>query len=330
MAAIRHYNSGMKALLQQMPPRDDATPATRAVQPFFRTIPQDDVDVMLRVFSRYDIQACTFAKPFAEKLMVTLPSSPPTTLSLSDIKNYLDSLLVAVYQHIKSDLAMYRYWPLAQVPEIHIHRRDQALVTFEQWLDAIDNFFATETVALTPFEAKALLGLRLQVRIAIMELRMCISCPAESSFDSFEGEFEDVVRRCEKLLDSLNLVEGRPLANETTAFTMELGINHPLFFVATKCRHWQIRRRAIVCLKRGGREGIWEGPVMAEVASRIVELEETGVAPGAVVPEANRFHAIRKDVNYDARKVFVEAGRARDGEGTGWRVWEKHREAVSF
>ena len=353
MAAISHFNAGMKALLQHMPPKDTSinassmgtistaeatrTAGSKAIQPFFRTVPQDDVDVMLRVFSRYDIQACTFAKPKAERLTVTLPDTPPTSLTLPEIKNYLDSLLVAVYQHTRSDLVMHRYFPLHTVPPILIHRRDQALITFEQWLSAIEKFFSENVLALTTLEAKALLGLRLQVRTAILELRTCISCPAETSFDAFHSDFLHIVTRCERLADSLGLPECEPLATDPSGagFTMELGICHPLFFVATKCRDYSLRRRAIACLKRAGREGVWEGPVMAIVAERIVQLEEEGVSAGdkgnaACVPEGNRFHYIRKDVDYDARRVFIEAGRCRNGEETAWRNWEKVREAVPF
>ncbi|KKY25905.1 putative transcription factor cys6 [Phaeomoniella chlamydospora] len=354
MAAVRHYYSGMKALIAQMPPRGDsdssapastiaaASSSPTSIRPFFRAIPQDDVDVMLRVFSRYDVQACTFVKLKPERINITLPDTPPTSLTLSEIKNYLDSLLIAVYQHIRSDLAMYRYFNVSQVPSNLVLRRDQALVTFEAWLEAIEGFFASNpNLHLTPVETKALLGLRLQIRIAMIELRTCIASPAESNFDAFEFEFEDIVNKCEQLVDSLQLPERQPLSNldgdnpysangPSFFFTMELGINHPLFFVALKCRNWQIRRRAIICLKRGGREGIWEGPIMAIVAQRIVELEETGVDPFATVPEENRFHLVSKDVDYQGRKVNVEATRARDGEGEGWKVWVKHREAIPF
>ena len=109
---------------------------------------------------------------------------------------------------------------------------------------------------------------------------------------------------------------------------MELGIIHPLFFVATKCRHYRVRRKAINLLKRAGREGIFEGPIMAIIALRMAQMEEEGVIPGSLVPERNRFHDIRKNVDYEKGLVLLEATKSLDD--TSWRKWESVRMAIPF
>jgi hypothetical protein len=89
-----------------------------------------------------------------------------------------------------------------------------------------------------------------------------------------------------------------------------------------------VRRRAIAALKRGGREGVWEGPIVAVVAEWVVGLEEAGLELGGFVPEEQRLHDIKKDVDYEGRVVKVEATRSTDL--VAWKFWEVLRESVPF
>jgi len=125
----------------------------------------------------------------------------------------------------------------------------------------------------------------------------------------------------------LGLEAGVPLDRETAPFSMELGVIHPLFFIAWKCRDWKLRRRAIAELRKCGKEGVWEGPIMAVVAERIAQIEEQGLEPGAMVPEAFRIHDLRKGVEYDERVVRAEMRLAQDST---WKNWTVLREAIPF
>jgi len=329
MAAVIHYQAGMRELTRQMNLTKDAalSPQASSTPPPFRPIPQDELDELLRVFARYDIQACTFSKPNTETLDLHLPRVPPTNLTLSEVRMHLDNLLISVYQLVKSNLGMYRYWKHDTVPLEWRVRKEEATMTFENWLNALETFLRQNSHQLRPTDMKSLLGLRLQIRVAIIMLKTCIDCPSESFYDCFEGEFKEMVSEVERVGDALGLQEGRPLDNESTPFTMELGIIHPLFFIATKCRNWSLRRRAIVELRRAGREGVWEGPIMAIVADRMMQIEEFGVPPGELIPEENRFHKIEKNVHYDSRQVSVEATKARDDT---WKDFQVIREAIPF
>jgi len=328
MNAVLHYQAGMRETIRQMKLQEDAniSPPTASTA-MIRQIPQSDLDELLRVFARYDIQACTFSKPQAERLETELPLVPPTNLTLDQVRRHLDNLLIAVYQMVGSDLGMYRYRDTSEVPVEWLRRRDEGVQTFETWLDALGSFLDAAESTLTPMDLKVLLGLRLQIRVAIMMLKTCIDCKAEMNFDCFRPDFDDMVSRVERMTQKLLLKEGKPLDIETTPFTMELGVIHPLFFVATKCRDWALRRRAITQLKKGGKEGVWEGPIMAVVAERLMQIEERDVPWGASIPELNRIHKIVKNVNYDGRQVFVDAQRSLDGTFT---KWETLQQVVNF
>ncbi|EXJ86126.1 hypothetical protein A1O1_06496 [Capronia coronata CBS 617.96] len=336
MAAVTHYQEGMRALIREMnlPEGDESsmTPYSprQQAKARFREIPQDEVDEILRVFARYDIQACTFSKDRAEPLLTHVGQVPrvlPTNLSLSQVCNHLDNLLVSVYQLVKSDLRMYRYWKADSVPiEWQVQRRE-AVGVFDSWMDALEGFFQSHATNLSPADIRSLLGLRLQIKTAVMMLKTCIDCGPETTFDAFTDGFEDMVSKVEQMTTALRMPEAPPLEVEFIPFTMELGIVHPLFFIACKCRDRDIRRRAVGQLKRAGREGVWEGPIMAVLAQRIVDLEEEGLSEGEEVPETNRIHEIRKDVNYDSRQIRFEATRASD---MTWKNFSVHREVLGF
>ncbi|KIW67040.1 hypothetical protein PV04_06317 [Phialophora macrospora] len=334
MAAVIHYQQGMRELIRQMnipqSTGNSLTPYSPGSKAKFREMPQDEVDELLRVFARYDIQACTFSKDIAEPLSTEVTQVPrilPTNLTLSQVRYHLDNLLVSVYQMIKSDARMYRYWKRDAVPVEWQTRRQEALEIFDAWMAALENFFSAQGSRLSSTDVKSLLGLRLQIKTAVIMLKACIDCGPESTFDAFEADFEDMVVKVEQMTTALAMPEQRPLEDEATPFTMELGIVHPLFFVACKCRDWSLRRRAVAQLKRAGKEGVWEGPIMAVLAQRIMQLEEEGLATGELVPEKNRFHEIKKNVDYDGRQILFEATKALDPM---WKTFAVHREAVVF
>jgi hypothetical protein len=338
MAAVVHYQTGMRELVRQMnlPQGDDKSLTPYSAQEYagsrapFREMPQDELDELLRVFARYDIQACTFSKERAEPLRTKVPALPtvlPTDLTVSQVRIHLDNLLVSVYQLVKSDLRMYRYWPTEVVPLEWRLQQQQAVQSFNTWMEALENFFRSQAPRLSHADLRSLLGLRLQMKTAVIMLKTSVDSGPESCFDSFRDEFEDMVSKVEQLTLTLNMMDVQPLEVDRTPFTMELGIIHPLFFVACKCRDWDIRRRALAQLKKAGKEGVWEGPITAVLARRIMILEEEGLARGTLVPETNRFHDIKKNVDYDGRQILWEGTRATD---RSWKTFSIHREALPF
>lgn len=332
MAAVVHYQNGMRQLMKQINEREhlEASISIQEDATLVRAKPQDDLDRMLRVFARYDIQACTFSKSKAEALDIKLPAVPSNEIGLTEIRRYLDNLLIAVYQLVKSDLSMFRYWKADEVSPAWLEKRNEALNTFQGWLDVLEKHIPSDAVTLRNHgitASKSILGLILQVKIAMIMLRTCIDCGPETTFDQFNSQFAEMVSRVEDMTRILDLEAGVPLDRETVPFSMELGVIHPLFFIACKCRDWDLRRRAIAELKECGKEGVWEGPIMAVVAERIAQIEEQGLEPGTFVPEACRIHELRKGVEYDERCVRVEMRLAQD---TTWKNWTVLREAIPF
>lgn len=281
MAAVMHYQNGMRQLMKQLNERSQhrIEAASPVADPMVKARPQDDLDRMLRVFARYDIQACTFSKAKAEALTVSLPTVPPNEVGLTEVRRYLDNLLIAVYQLVKSDLGMFRYWKSDEVSPAWLEKRDEALHTFEGWLRALEKSMPSDAVTLRNHgitASKSILGLVLQVKVAMIMLRTCIDCGPETTFDQFHPQFDEMVSRVEAMTRMLGLSDGVPLDRETVPFSMELGVIHPLFFIAWKCRDWNIRRRAIAELRKWEKKGSGKGRSWRSSPSELRRLKSTG------------------------------------------------------
>lgn len=334
MAAVMHYQNGMRQLMKQMHDREqgliDQSPAMRKPRPVVAHRPRDDLDKMLRVFARYDVQACTFSKPKAEALAIDLATLPAHDIGLMEVRRYLDNLLIAVYQLVKSDLSLFRYWQTDDVSLAWLEKRDEALSTFKEWLEVLEQSIPSDVITLRNHgvvASKSILGLILQVKIAIIMLETCIDSGPEETYDQFMPIFEEMISRVESMTSILALQEAEPLGRESVPFSMELGVVHPLFFIAWKCRDRTLRRRAIKQLKKCGKEGVWEGPVMAVMAERIMAIEEEGLETTAHISERQRIHDVRKAVEYDQRVIKVEMRLAQDNT---WQNWTVMREAIPF
>lgn len=75
-----------------------------------------------------------------------------------------------------------------------------------------------------------------------------------------------------------------------SSFHFEMGVLPPLYFTAIKCRHQELRLRALSLLRQAPRrEGLWDREELVAVAERVIEIENPGVSgPGVLVPDEHR------------------------------------------
>jgi hypothetical protein len=124
----------------------------------------------------------------------------------------------------------------------------------------------------------------------------------EMQFDRFAAQFKLVV----ELAENLSSMEG---ADQD--FDVDIELVPVLYYVAIKCRHPVIRRRAIALLKAcPRREGLWDGTCTARVAQEVLDIEEDGRE--AIVDQSN--------ISANARvcRVYV------------WTYWESRRTSIKF
>ncbi|KAI0007979.1 hypothetical protein F4779DRAFT_470735 [Xylariaceae sp. FL0662B] len=136
----------------------------------------------------------------------------------------------------------------------------------------------------------------------------------ESRWDQFSGHFERIISQATVIAQGL-------LQRSRSSISFEPTIIAPLFLTAFRCRHPQLRRRAIGLLRRlKRREAMWTGAGAAAVAERVMQVEEAGAkrqlstsvdkgltidrsAEPFWIPESNRVRELVIYTDISARKV---------------------------
>lgn len=128
--------------------------------------------------------------------------------------------------------------------------------------------------------------------------------------DNHMEEFARMVSLCSSILSSRQ--------SDTPAFSMDWGVQPPLFLVVHRCRHPVLRRRALELLRTlPSRESFLSGKLMAEGLDLIIASEERGlpvVQNASDVPEHQRAAIAYFDFEVGMSKVYC---RRRCFEGNG-------------
>lgn len=194
------------------------------------------------------------------------------------------------------------------------------LAALRRWACAFESFLAQSTShtssaeAARPSvgigdEAKQCAVLWISYLIIFITLSTCLE-PDESSYDTFQSQFERIVEQAELILEAC--VDGT--SAERKRFSFEMNVIQPLYFTSLKCRDSKLRHHAISLLKISGQEGVWDGKMLGIVAKYVAEHEES---QGCVEPtfpdekmfihESARVHGVALDVlDRTSGKVHIE------------------------
>ncbi|KAK3401277.1 hypothetical protein B0T20DRAFT_165047 [Sordaria brevicollis] len=113
----------------------------------------------------------------------------------------------------------------------------------------------------------------------------------ETAFDDHISFFSAIIPRAAAFMETLSTPTTRESKSGTSTgstasltdarrfsamFTFETHVIAPLFFVAIKCRHPEVRRAALDLLRRNParRENVWRADIMASIADYTIKLEE--------------------------------------------------------
>lgn len=269
-------------------------------------------DVIVPLFARLDLQASSYVSQRPTQLQI--PSRKPRVFSNTEqARHELTPILSTVYRFLATEAQPHKYCRAAGIPAEVKEQRSRLIADLDQWREPFDVLLSNASVSLTYSKLVGAIILKIQHRTAAILLEVCLSA-AEESYDALESSFLEIVLLCETITLSPSSNTGRPSCFSTTpssssysppprrnhpAFAIEMGIIHPLYLTAQKCRNPHIRRRAVGLLSSTGREGIWDGPFRARIAQRLIELEESGARamPGGKMPESARIH--RTDIRTD-------------------------------
>nr|POE50136.1 mitochondrial import inner membrane translocase subunit tim54 [Quercus suber] len=134
--------------------------------------------------------------------------------------------------------------------------------------DLLSQFLHNPTARLTALERHGLDMLRNRVKMNHILAATCLYSEA-SMFDLFLDDFEQILTLCTYMMSS-DTAERRLLT-----VSLDEGLLHSLFFVATHCRDSHTRRSALAQLRKLPQsKGNWHVEIMTRVAAACIEIEE--------------------------------------------------------
>jgi hypothetical protein len=261
------------------------------------------------------------------KMKLDMPSSFPSLEGARESMDlYWNACSHALWAVLNPEDPMDPADPSTQAYLSEIHLSYSAKL--QQWFTAFEAFLVTSKPVFDPPEFRGALLLKLLHRLAVFHLEL-IKLPRpfdETVWDTFNPYFSEFLSLATSIVDADAQYHSSTKRSRT--FNIDSGVVPPLFQVATKCRDPHVRRRAIALLRSAGRqEGVWNGPVVARVCQRVMEIEEEGL--GEVrdckdVPDWARLSGVEPEFNMEGRSVTLTYIR----EPTGKEGRKARREVI--
>jgi hypothetical protein len=311
------------------------------------TVLEDGLSLM---FMKLDIQKASYALDLGPDL--TFPSGRHLSHLSWNMRTIKEAELRLVWlihssYHFTAHASHFKYLAPGDVPSDLFIEQGRHIAQFFLWLDIINqDFLPTQCDPARKLPADTfahVLVLRLQCLSTLVYLSTVLSAH-ECSYDFHGPRFQTIIGDAAVVLEqdlgaSSGLGQFRPCP----------GIIQPLYLSATKYRHPIWRRQAIELLRRPGREGPFDGALLAAVATRAVEIEEGEYRPLEtnetllpIIPEIGRVHGCGIDVKakdgepiHTATVMFsrcrnverMHSGSCSWDHSSNWNIWD---EVITF
>ena len=191
---------------------------------------------------------------------------------------------------------VYRYSP--DMP-LDGQEKENLKVRLQQWLYSFEAFLHKSEATMNDQDRQGATILRIQHTLVYVWL-LTRGFLEQASYDAYITDFRSIISLVETLDEShysglLQSIHPKAKsAKQPPAFVFDLYVIPVLYFVAIKCRHPLIRRKAISLLSSSPRrEGLWDAAPVARVAERVMQIEEEPLENplnGELPPEWSRVH----------------------------------------
>nr|POE47649.1 hypothetical protein CFP56_00980 [Quercus suber] len=274
--ALRHFNAGMNIALNAMKKTNSPTSLERA---------QRIRSSMLPFLRRVELLSFLFGNEAEEAPNITGPPAPMPSESsaFNTIQDARDSIVLLMNQSLRVIQHIKRKKQQSQVVSADEVAHQKLLCQkLQDWTVSLKRLVETSN-----FSSEVLDGTKvLQVHEIVTRvwLSNCIS-DDEMQHDQHLSSFEKATVLCEEIQTVAGTRMQRAQLPSTFLFDME--VVSPLYYIATKCRHPVLRRKAIALLRRTARkEGLWNSNLAASIAERTMQLEEAhlDVLDGSQLP----------------------------------------------
>ena len=288
--SLNHLKSGLKILETWR-----ANPNPRAVQPLVSAATiNDDLAPML---DRLKGQAKVFLRsPDQSAPVIDDSSLPEEFCNLAEAHRYLYQIIhwSCHSVQVKTKRQGQAYVQEHLIPEIAL-KLDQWLDLLEQYMHETSEKAKVKTAADQHWRTKGALHLKIQHQNAMAMLR-ALPYDHETRFDDQLAHFSNIVKLGQEFLDEDRMGTNPELLVKSDSFDHDHAVIPSLFLAAFRCRDPEIRRQAILLLRRyHWREDIWDSHVAASIAEHLMLLEEQGlgeIQSSKDVPDSSRLYMV--------------------------------------
>jgi hypothetical protein len=240
----------------------------------------DDITVLFRLL---DVQTISYADGFPPEMHTALVRTPQDTASSSPCIHRIGRELIALIQTcycFTSHALQYTYRPQILVPTDLLIEQGRHIATLKLWLRRL-------TYDLLPcmeasIDSKSAASSNYMHCLMLRNLCLAAIIYVSSILDAYETGwdiharyFQEIITGAELILENRRRRRCGELSSAAFTFTPSPGIIQPLYLTALKYRHPRWRRRALELLRQSGKEGPWDGKLMAAAAQRAIDIEES-------------------------------------------------------
>lgn len=353
--ALMHFRGAIKLLEER---NGVSTPASRSrpmdssggvcnrLTPKIDPLPLEEEDDDITVFFRtLDVQTVLYADGLEPQMQIALVRTPQDPASTPNSIYRAGRELIALIQacHCFTSFAsQYKYCPRIFVPAELFVEQGRQIAALKLWLRRL-NYTILPSIKPSAdssgtASSKYTHGLMLRnLCLANIIYASTILDPYETDWDVHAGDFQEIIIGAESILDNRHRRRCGTPSSQTLAFTFtpSPGIIQPLFLAGLKYREPRWRRRALELLWQSGKEGPWDGKLIAAATQRTIEIEEServrdvessiGKGQAGVCYDE---HAGRERLaNIVPEHVRISScGPGNDGDGGGISDWEWTKE----
>jgi hypothetical protein len=278
-----------------------------------------DSDIQ-RAYARMDMQASLYV---GIRAPVTVPEEMSPIPYVFDSFNQAEACLMEEYARVvhfyRNAGNFYRIHQLCCVPLELVAYTQTLQARLELWKSAFGYSYACQKAQGSPQTSARASLLLIHYYIALVTAATSVYAE-ETLYDQFLYVFKWIL----SLARSSNACQESAAATSLVGVPMKMGVIHPLYFVATKCRDSAVRQEAIDLLSSAPYpDVVWEAPILAAVSRRAKEIEELGLDGNQSVPEFKGLHGPGWAIDYESRQVRVEFRRRPNGMDGEWDEWEE-------
>ena len=269
-AVLMHTQSGMNVLTDSV---KKSRPSSTKIESF---IP---LCAIVPVFTRLDVQASDIinAAPPGHFGKLTTPLTPsPVPSTFQDLEHSKQCLLE--YQSFfmfKAQETIHVYgidpsnWPRTNRERL-LRMQSEYQSVLAAWSQTHLQLIERQALEKDPKAARAADILIIHHCFLSIALKR-FPGRSEMVFDQCTPLFEEIISIAERIISQIPPDHGE----NTLSLSFDLGVAEPLFYVVTRCRVPQLRRRALGLLRKcSGSEGIWNSSLAACLGEMIIDIEE--------------------------------------------------------